>query len=223
MTSRIQRVRIADVARAAGVSKAAVSFAFNKPEELSPDTANRILEVATALGYRPHPVARMLAQRRTMSIGVMTPQPLSTSFANPYFGTFSEGVALVAEEAGYELHFISPDRGSLARAMDRAIVDGIVVIGLGSDHPEVDRLLTAGMPMVVVDSTAMPDAPSIRVDDEGGAYQAAAHVLDLGIATSSSSSSRRRPPTRLGASAASVPIDCADMTAPSAIAACGSR
>jgi LacI family repressor for deo operon, udp, cdd, tsx, nupC, and nupG len=36
------------------------------------------------------------------------------------------------------------------------------------------------MPMVMVDSTAMPDAPTIRVDDEGGAYQAAIHLLDLG-------------------------------------------
>ena len=52
-----QRVRIADVAREAGVSKAAVSFAFNNPGRLSAETAARIREVATRMGYRPHPVA----------------------------------------------------------------------------------------------------------------------------------------------------------------------
>jgi DNA-binding LacI/PurR family transcriptional regulator len=175
-----KRTRIADVAREAGVSKTAVSFAFNKPDQLSPGTARRILDVATALGYRPHPVARMLTQRRTMSIGVVTPQALSTTFANQYFGQFSEGVALIAEEAGYGLTFISPEPGSLATALDRATVDGLVVVGLTTGNPEIERIRAAGIPIVLVDSTAMADVPSIRVDDEGGAYEAAGHVLDLG-------------------------------------------
>ncbi len=157
-----------------------MSFAFNKPDQLSPSTATRILEVASAMGYRPHPVARMLTQRRTMSIGIVTPQALSTTFANSFFGQFSEGVALVAEEDGYGLTFIAPDQGSLASALDRALVDGLVVVGLPGDHTEIDRIRTAGIPIVLVDSTALPDVPSIRVDDERGAYEAAAHVLDLG-------------------------------------------
>jgi len=181
MDTRAQRrPRIDDVARKAGVSKTAVSFAFNRPDRLNPDTASRILDVAKALGYRPNPVARMLTQRRTMSIGLMTPHALSTAFANPFFGTLAEGIALVAEPAGYALHFISPDRGSLGRALDRATVDGLVVIGLPARHPDLDRLLDAGLPMVLVDSAAMPDVPSVSVDDEGGAYQAASHLLSLG-------------------------------------------
>ena len=63
MERRTQRPRIADVARAAGVSKTAVSFAFNSPERLAAGTATRIREVADSLGYRPNPVARLLTQR----------------------------------------------------------------------------------------------------------------------------------------------------------------
>ncbi|TMD53710.1 MAG: LacI family transcriptional regulator [Chloroflexi bacterium] len=40
------RVTIADVAVAAGVSKTAVSFAFNNPERLGQSTLDRILDVA---------------------------------------------------------------------------------------------------------------------------------------------------------------------------------
>ena len=58
MEPRTQRPRIADVAREAGVSKTAVSFAFNSPDRLAPETASRIRDVADSLGYRPHPVAR---------------------------------------------------------------------------------------------------------------------------------------------------------------------
>ena len=120
------RPRIADVAREAGVSKTAVSFAFNSPDRLAPETASRIRAVADQLGYRPDPVARMLTQRQTLTIGVLTPQALSVIFSNPFFGAFSEGVAAVAEEFGYGLHFISPLHGSLASAMNRATVDGVV-------------------------------------------------------------------------------------------------
>ena len=180
MELRGNRARIADVAREAGVSKTAVSFAFNSPYRLAPETATRIREVADELGYQPHPVARMLSQGQTFTIGVLTPQALSVIFSNPFFGQFSEGVAFAAEELGYGLHFISPIHGSLARAMGRATVDGVVAIGLSDDHPEVEQIRRAGVPIVLVDSTALPEHGSIEVDDVGGARAAAEHILALG-------------------------------------------
>jgi alanine racemase len=177
---RTQRPRIADVAREAGVSKTAVSFAFNSPDRLAPETAERIRDIAQQLGYVPHPVARMLTQRQTMTIGVLTPQALSVIFSNPFFGAFSEGVALAAEEHGYGLHFISPLQGSLVRAMTRATVDGVVAIGLSDGHPEVEQIRRAGLPIVLVDSLALPEHGSVEIDDVGGAEAAATHIVGLG-------------------------------------------
>lgn len=177
---RTQRPRIADVAREAGVSKTAVSFAFNAPDRLASETAIRIREIADQLGYTPHPVARMLTQRQTMTIGVLTPQALSVIFSNPFFGAFSEGVALAAEEYGYALHFISPLQGSLVRAMTRATVDGVVVIGLSGSHPEVEQIRRTGLPMVLVDSAALPEHGSVDIDDVDGAQAAAAYLASLG-------------------------------------------
>ena len=180
MEQRTIRPRIADVARVAGVSKTAVSFAFNSPDRLAPETAIRIREVAEQLGYTPHPVARMLTQRQTLTIGVLTPQALSVIFSNPFFGAFSEGVAGAAEASGYALHFISPLHGSLAGAMSRATVDGVVAIGLSDDHPEVEQIRRAGVPIVLVDSTALPEHGSVEIDDVGGARAAAEHLIGLG-------------------------------------------
>ncbi len=180
MVQVIRRPTIADVAEAAGVSKTAVSFAFNRPDRLATETAVRIRSVAETLGYRPHPVARMLTQGRTRSIGILTPQALSVIFENPYFGSFTAGVASVAEASGYALHFISPLHGSLAGAIDRATVDGVVAVGLSASHPEVEQIRRAGLPMVLVDSTALPSQPAIEVDDEGGARLAAEHLIALG-------------------------------------------
>ena len=180
MEQRSARPRIADVAREAGVSKTAVSFAFNSPDRLAPGTAERIRLVAERLGYRPHPVARMLSQRETLTIGVLTPQALSVIFSNPFFGAFSEGVAVAAEASGYGLYFISPLHGSLAGALSRATVDGVVAIGLADDHPEVAEISRAGVPIVVVDSSTLPGHGSIEIDDEGGARAAAEHLIELG-------------------------------------------
>ena len=162
------------------MSKTAVSFAFNNPDRLSSETATRIREVADHLGYRPHPVARLLTQRRTMTLGILTPQALSVIFSNPFFALFSEGVAHAAEDLGYELHFISPRNGSLALAIGRATVDGVVAIGLSEDHPEVEQIRSSGLPMVLVDSDDMPEHSSVVVDDEGGARAAAEHLVGLG-------------------------------------------
>ena len=178
--SRLGRVRIGDVAATAGVSKSTVSIAFNNPDRLSAETVSRIRIVAADLGYRPHPVARMLAQRHTSTIGILTPQALVAAFANPFFSMFSQGVAGVAEEFGYGLLFVSPLHGSLARAVGRATVDGFVAVGLGEDHPEVEQIRSAGLPIVLIDTSAFPEHGSVTVDDEAGATSAAKHLLDLG-------------------------------------------
>jgi DNA-binding LacI/PurR family transcriptional regulator len=176
----VPRARIADVARQAGVSKAAVSFAFNNPDRLSPETAQRIRRVATDLGYRPHPVARMLTAGSTATIGILSPQALSEAFANPFFPLFAEGVATVTEDRGFGLLFISPLHGSLERAIGRATVDGIIVIGVDRRHPEVEAIRRSGLPVVLVDAPPWPEHGAIEIDDMAGALAAARHVLELG-------------------------------------------
>ncbi|MGO9179633.1 MAG: LacI family DNA-binding transcriptional regulator [Candidatus Limnocylindrales bacterium] len=177
--ARPRRPRIADVAQAAGVSKTSVSFAFNSPDQLGAETADRILGIAAEMGYRPHPVARMLSARRTMTIGLLTPQPLSQVFANPFFAYLAEGVSAVTEERGFGLLLISPLHGSLARALDHATVDGVVALGLEETHPEIEAIRRADVPMVFVDSPAWPEHAAVEVDDEEGARVAAQHLVDL--------------------------------------------
>ena len=180
MRRSARRTTIADVARAASVSKSAVSFAFNTPERLNAETASRIRAIAADLNYRPDPVARMLAQRRTGTIGILTPQGLDVMFTNPYFGSFVGGIASAAEAADYTLQFISPLRGSLIRAVHQASIDGFVAYGLSADHPEIGQVRQSGLPFVLVDSTALPEEASVSVDDEVGARSAADYLIEMG-------------------------------------------
>lgn len=174
------RVRISDVAREAGVSKTAVSFAFNNPQRLGEVTVARIRDVATTMGYRPHPVARMLKARQTATLGILTPHSFAKVFGNPYFAMFFEGVSSVVDDRGFGLLFIAPLGGSLERALDRATVDGVLVVGIDADHPEVDGIRRAGVPMVSVDAPPWPEHGAVQVADEAGARAAGRHLADLG-------------------------------------------
>src|SRR3984893_13411463 len=102
------RVTIADVAGAAGVSKTAVSFAFNNPEKLGQATLERVLHVAHELGYTPHPAARALSLRRSGTIGILIPQRLSTAFANPFLSELIQGLGQVCEKNERSLLLVPP-------------------------------------------------------------------------------------------------------------------
>jgi alanine racemase len=176
----VSRVTIAEVAVAAGVSKTAVSFAFNNPEKLGQTTLQRVLRVAQELGYAPHPAARALSMRRSGTIGILIPQRLSTVFANPFFGELMQGLGELCEEHELTVLLVPPLDGSLEGAIRQASVDGFISLGLNPDDRELDMLDRIGIPTVLVDSEASPEHPSVNVDDAGGAEAAAQHLIDLG-------------------------------------------
>ncbi len=178
----MSRVTIADVASVAGVSKTAVSFAFNNPERLGQATLERVLGVAHDLGYTPHPAARALSMRRSGTIGVLIPQRLSTVFANPFLGELIQGLGELCEEHDLTLLLVPPLDGSLEGAIRRASVDGFISVGLSPDDRALDVLDRIGIPTVLIDSEGSADHPAVNVDDQGGAQAAARHLLDLGHA-----------------------------------------
>jgi DNA-binding LacI/PurR family transcriptional regulator len=176
----VSRVTIADVATAAGVSKTAVSFAFNSPERLGAATLERVLGVAQDLGYTPHPAARALSMRRSGTIGVLIPQRLSTVFANPFASELIQGLGEQCEEHDLTLLLVPPLDGSLEGAIRQASVDGFISLGLSPDDRALEVLDRLGIPTVLVDSEGNDHHPAVNVDDEGGAAAAARHLLQLG-------------------------------------------
>lgn len=171
---------IADVARRANVSRTAVSFAFNKPEQLSVETRQRILDVAHELGYYPNPAARSLNTGRTGIVGVLIPQRAAIICANPFIFEFLRGVGHVSDRHGLSILLVSPVRGSLTHAMNNVPVDGFIALGLSAQQREVHLLCRRNIPFVVVDAQAPTGISSVDVDDCGGAEAAARHVLEAG-------------------------------------------
>src|SRR5258708_20812348 len=178
----MSRVTIADVAIAAGVTKTAVSFAFNNPEKLGQATLGRVLGIAHELGYPPHPAARALSMRRSGTIGVLIPQRLSTVFANPFTSELIQGLGELCEEHDLTMLLVPPLDGSLEGAIRQASVDGFISLGLSPDDTALEMLDPICIPPALVYSHAPPHHPAGNADDAGGPLAAARHPLHLGHA-----------------------------------------
>lgn len=183
---RVPRPTINDVARAAGVSKGAVSFAFNDRGGLKPETRQRILEAAEQLGWAPSPRARALSVSRALAVGLVMARPPETLRADPFFPSFIAGIESVLADQGSALLLqvvATPEEGerSYRRLAAEGRVDGVFVTDLLVDDPRPALLAEIGLPAVLVGPVAARSGcPAVGVDDAPGIAAAVTHLVELG-------------------------------------------
>ena len=92
------------MARAAGVSIAVVSYAFNRPDRVAVATRERVLVVAAALGYPgPHAAGRALRLGRHGAVALVAAGPVEALLADPASVFVARGLARVCDRAGHAL------------------------------------------------------------------------------------------------------------------------
>jgi LacI family transcriptional regulator len=172
-----------DVANAAGVHPATASRALNPSTRLlvSEDTAQRVLDAASRLGYRPNPVARSLRTRRSNTVGVLIPD-----LNNPLFPPIVRGVEDMLAERGYVALIGNTDADERRERMvfdqmRARHVDGYVLATATLRHPILDEAAAADLPVVLMNRTAHGyPFSSVSVDNEQGVRAAVSHLATLG-------------------------------------------
>jgi DNA-binding LacI/PurR family transcriptional regulator len=176
-----QRVRLKDLAHTLGVSPATISNAYHHPERLSADLRTRVLETAERLGYHPNPTARGLRMRTTGTVAVVYTDALSWAFIDPPFSEFLQGVAEVTHQARQRLLLVgAADRGQELEAVRNAAVDGFVFYAPPRNDRRIAEVVRRQLPAALVDSVPVRGLPVVTIDDEGGAFALADHLLRLG-------------------------------------------
>ena len=177
-----RRLRLRDLAESLGVSKTTISNAFSRPDQLSPDLRDRVLEAARAAGYAgPDPVARMLRTGRAGALALVLPESLPYALDDPTTNELIRGIADACEERRLGLLIIpGAIRARDPRDLIDVAVDGFIVYSLPRDVPVLAQLLVRGAPVVIVDEPRMAGVPTVRVDDRAGARLAARHLVELG-------------------------------------------
>lgn len=177
-----QTPTIRDVARAAGVSAMTVSRVLNGHPGVRPETARRIEEAVRTLGYRPNMLATTLRWRQQLSlIGMIVPDPhpaVFTSFAVEVNERVRDD-GLIVVTASSE-HDTKQERALVTSFIERGF-DGIVLFSTDSDHQYLSPELNRGRPIVFMGSPPQGvEAPTVLVDNRGGARDAVKHLADRG-------------------------------------------
>jgi DNA-binding LacI/PurR family transcriptional regulator len=176
-----------DVARRAGVSKGAVSFALNDRPGLAPGTRDRILAAASELGWQPSTRARALSRSRAYAVGLVMRRAPELLGADPYFPRFLAGVETTLAERGSALvlQVVADDdqaeAASYRRLAAQGRVDGVFLNDMLVDDHRFALLADLGLPAVAVGTPAGPcPFPAVTLDDRRGVAATVEHLLGLG-------------------------------------------
>jgi DNA-binding LacI/PurR family transcriptional regulator len=155
-------VRMADVARAAGVSTMTVSHAYNHPDRLAAATLTKVREAARKLNYYgPDPSARSLSRGRTDSIAIVVGEGLLYAFSDPQSGQFLAGVASVCVEQRQSLSLL-PVVGDVTDAarIRESPADAFILWTGVNEGPLLDAIMSTGRPVAI--QGAMPGSIAPR-------------------------------------------------------------
>ncbi len=180
---RERRPTLDTIAQRVGVSRATVSNAYNRPDQLSTALRERIIATAKQLGYAgPDPVARGLATKQSGSVAFMLCDGLSSAFSDPALSIMLDALSSTVDSGERSLLLLPGvgDGGPPARSVMRAQTDVAVAYSLPDDAPALEAVRERGLPLVVVDQPDVPGSARVTVDDRGGATLAARHVASLG-------------------------------------------
>lgn len=185
--SRSKRVTIADIARQAGVSPGAVSFALNGRPGVSEETRQRILAIADEHQWRPSSTARALVGSRAGVIGFAVNRPARTLGTEAFFTDLIAGVqsALTERRMAMQMVLVSSIEEEIEtyrRWNSANQVDGVIVIDPRDDDPRLSVLQALALPSVVIGSRPSEDdePSSIWLDDASAAHALFDYIAALG-------------------------------------------
>ena len=173
-----------DVAERAGVSVMTVSLALRggrDDKRVSPETLERVREVAAELGYTHNARARALRLGRTNVIGLYA----GHGYVNvriPFFTEVVSGLQEGCEEVKRDLLLHGVFHGTSEEAIMRELADGRIdglIVTLPQTSSLVPLLANSSFAVVSI-ADDLPGVPSVVVDEADGARQIAEHLYGLG-------------------------------------------
>jgi LacI family transcriptional regulator len=179
------KITLADIAKKANVSKMTVSRVLGGKGPIAAETRRRVMRIIDEMGYHPNLIARSLASRRSMILGVIIPWKERLLLDN-YVAQVLSGVMDAARNHHYRI-LLCPveirredDQQYLNIARTR-LLDGMILVQTKMDDPSIDALAGMGFPFVLVNQRRYSRLCSF-VDSQNikGAQTAVRHLHGLG-------------------------------------------
>ncbi|WBL23784.1 LacI family DNA-binding transcriptional regulator [Zunongwangia sp. HRR-M8] len=149
-----KRYSIKDIAAALNVSVTTVSFVLNgkaKEKRISDQVADKIIEYAKSINYKPNLLAQSLRTGRSKIIVVMV-----EDISNYFFSKVARIIEDIAYEKGYKVLFCSNENDDersreLINLFRERQVDGYIVVPSPGIQGEIQDLVEDDIPVVLFD------------------------------------------------------------------------
>ncbi|MBC7805072.1 MAG: LacI family DNA-binding transcriptional regulator [Akkermansiaceae bacterium] len=178
-------ITLRDVAARAGVNATTVSVVLNgnrSGTRVSAATRERILSVASELGYSPNMAARGMKSRRMNSIGVvdiMHAKGLNLYFLEVLNGILEKAAEREQNTTVFTLSNWETEEDKILQFCDGR-VDGLIFVG-PQFRAEFAQTLFRRTPFVALHSNIpLPVSTTLEIDDEQGGYLATNYLTELG-------------------------------------------
>ncbi|MBD2867009.1 LacI family DNA-binding transcriptional regulator [Paenibacillus arenilitoris] len=182
-------MKMEDIAKLAGVSKAAVSLALNGKQGISAETREKIIQIAEEHGYThksraaaDEPNNKSLTFLAIANSGIV----LEQYYQQPFFRELIHHIEERCRYYGYSLMFASvePDRFAeqLKMLSEEKRSDGIILLGTNLSREQMSAIAgEVNLPLVVLDNCyeTLP-LHFVSINNRLGAYQAGIHLCDSG-------------------------------------------
>lgn len=178
----MKRPTIADIARRAGVSKGAVSYALNGQPGVSDATRKRILAIAQEIGFNANSAARALSGARARAVGLTLCRPARILGIEPWFMGLISGfeAELGAQSYALTLQVVATPEQEVEvyrRWWGERRIDGVIVTDLRENDVRVPVLHQLQLPAVVIGGSGEPSPVTQIWSDDGGAITEAVRYL----------------------------------------------
>lgn len=169
-------VTLQEIAERAGVSTATVSRALSGKGRVAQSTRKRILEIAHSLGYSP-------PKNQEVTVSVFYSGRLRSVVDDTFYGAVLEGIEREASRLGARVVFSSlPD--DPRRAVAGSLPDqcgGAIIIGADVKREQIQWLMDAGLPLVLVDNQLPEgDVDAVVINNRQGMRLIVSHLAELG-------------------------------------------
>lgn len=185
VSSSGRRPTSADVARLAGVSTGAVSYALNGKGGVSAETRQRILEAAEQLGWRPNEAARALSFSRAGAVGFIIARPPQTLGDESFYMQLITGMEAELSKSSTALllqtvETVEESVEAYRRWAAQGRVDGVIVTDVRREDPRPAALRALRLPAVVLGGDAHTGLPRVWSDDETSVRDVVTYLAGLG-------------------------------------------
>jgi DNA-binding LacI/PurR family transcriptional regulator len=182
----VKRPTIADIARRAGVSKGAVSYALNNQPGVSEATRRRIVAIAEEIGWNPNSAARALSGATANAVGLALCRPARILGIEPFYMELISGVEgeLSARSYALTLQVVADQDAELAvyrRWWGERRVDGVFLCDLRVDDQRIPVLEKLQLPAVVIGGPGgVGSLANVWADDAAALVETMEYLVALG-------------------------------------------